>query len=315
MGRRPLLLSTGSHVAVALVIAAVLCLVGARWPPSPQAPVERWYAAAGVLAAGSLLLVLVRWRRCVVHAVLVGSMLVNGVLVASCHTPEGVVTTGMGLAVSALFAAYAFGFRTASAYLCLAVATLTVSMLVAPAGFHPATWAVLVVTVVVSTALLGYVTQWLRWYATTDDLTGATSRGAFLDLLSGELRQTRRTGAPLTVVSVDVDDFKIVNDTHGHLVGDQVLTQLVGHWRHGLRHQDTVGRMGGDEFVVLLPGRTHEDAAQWVRRSREGSTVSWSVGIAQAAQDDSTTSLLERADVALYASKAARPGSGSISVA
>ncbi|WP_448060371.1 GGDEF domain-containing protein [Cellulomonas hominis] len=302
-------------MAIALVLAAVLCLVGAVWPPSPQAPVGRWYAAAAVLVGGAALLVLTRWRRRVLHATLVGSVLVNGALVASCYSPQGVVTTSLGLLVSALFAAYAFTFRTVCAYLALNTTTLTAGMLLAPAGFAPATWVVLVVTLVVVTLLLGYVTQWLRWYATTDDLTGAMSRGAFLDRLDGELRRAARPGATLTIVSLDVDDFKIVNDTHGHQVGDEVLIQLVRHWRQALRPEDTVGRMGGDEFMVLLPGRSGDEAAAWALRLRDGSTVSWSVGIAQAEPGDSRRTLLERADAALYSSKAARPartgGAGS----
>ncbi len=295
-------------MAIALALAAVLCVVGAVWPPSPRAPVGRWYAAAAVLVVGSVLLVLARWRRSVLHATLVGSILVNGALVASCYSPEGVVTTSLGLVISALFAAYAFSFRTVCAYLALVVVTLTASMLLAPAGFPPATWVVLVVTVVVTTLLLGYVTQWLRWYATTDDLTGAMSRGAFLDLLDGELRRAGRTGSALTIVSIDVDDFKVVNDTHGHQVGDEVLIQLVRHWQQSLHREDTVGRMGGDEFMALLPGRSRDEAAEWVLRRRDGSTVSWSVGIAQAEPGDSRRTLLERADAALYSSKAARSG-------
>ncbi len=308
MGRRPLLYATGSHVAVALAFASALCLIGARWPMSPQAPVGRGYVAAGLLAAGSVLLLLTRWRRWSLHTTLVGSILVTGWLVAGCRTPEGVVTTSLGLVVAALFAAYAFTFQVLCAYLTLVIATLTTSMLLAPAGFHPATCVVLVVTIAVASLLLGYVTQWLRWYATTDDLTGAMSRGAFLDLLDGAIGRTGRTGAPLTIVSIDVDDFKLVNDTHGHQVGDEVLTHLVAHWRHTLGRQDTVGRMGGDEFVVLLPGRTREEAADWVRERRGGSTVSWSVGIAQAEPGDSRRALLGRADAALYSSKAARSG-------
>jgi diguanylate cyclase (GGDEF)-like protein len=165
---------------------------------------------------------------------------------------------------------------------------------------------VVVVVTGASTTLLAYVMRWLRRYATTDDLTGALSRGAVLQRLDEELAEARRSGTTLAVVSADVDHFKAINDTRGHLAGDEVLTALVDGWKALLGPLDVVGRTGGDEFVLLLPGRDREAATRWVEEARAASVAPWSAGLALSCASDTARDLLDRADVALYAQKAAR---------
>jgi diguanylate cyclase (GGDEF)-like protein len=97
----------------------------------------------------------------------------------------------------------------------------------------------------------------------TDHLTGAVNTRAFLELIQSEINRLERYQHSFTVVYIDLDNFKSVNDRYGHLVGDKVLQAIVANIRKRLRKTDTIGRLGGDEFALLLP-ETGQDAAQVV---------------------------------------------------
>lgn len=103
-------------------------------------------------------------------------------------------------------------------------------------------------------------------HARTDALTGLISRGRFLELLEGEVRRTRRYGHPLSLAYVDVDDFKQVNDTHGHTGGDRLLRAIATALREETRSIDVAGRVGGDEFMLLMPETEANDARVLVER-------------------------------------------------
>lgn len=102
-----------------------------------------------------------------------------------------------------------------------------------------------------------------------DALTGAMSGRALLDLATLELERVQRYGHPLTLVCFDLDDFKVLNEKHGHKVGDQLLQGVVRTLTGNLRNVDVVARWGGDEFVLLLPETGPEQAQMVVPRVRE----------------------------------------------
>lgn len=141
---------------------------------------------------------------------------------------------------------------------------------------------------------------------TTDQLTGALSRAGFLERLGRELGRGRRRRRPLTLVAIDFDDFKQINDTEGHAAGDTALAETVAAWRAGLRLGDAIGRTGGDEFALLLDRANLLQAEQTVRRLCAESPHSWSWGIAEARAGEDAESVLVRADEALYAAKLGR---------
>jgi diguanylate cyclase (GGDEF)-like protein len=94
----------------------------------------------------------------------------------------------------------------------------------------------------------------LRQQATHDGLTGLLNRSAILEVLQKELARSARSNAPLSILMVDLDHFKQINDTYGHLAGDAVLRDAARRMRRAIRRYDSVGRYGGEEFLVVLPG-------------------------------------------------------------
>ena len=151
----------------------------------------------------------------------------------------------------------------------------------------------------------------LQRSALTDGLTGVANRRAFDDALVREVSLARRTAAALSVVIIDLDHFKGLNDTFGHLAGDDVLRGVGAALRRCTRQGDFVARYGGEEFVLLLPGSPADDAVAAARRVREvlrevegPRAVTASLGIASWPADGVTgTELLAAADSALYAAK------------
>ncbi|MEM6573647.1 MAG: diguanylate cyclase [Pseudomonadota bacterium] len=110
----------------------------------------------------------------------------------------------------------------------------------------------------------------LALLATTDPLTGLANRRAFMDTAKREIARCRRNRSALSVVMLDIDFFKKINDRHGHAAGDAVLVSLAAALRHGVRDGiDLVARLGGEEFVCLLPDTNVEQALEFAQRTRE----------------------------------------------
>lgn len=108
----------------------------------------------------------------------------------------------------------------------------------------------------------------LRLLATTDVLTGLLNRRQLLLELDAEIRRAQRGGRPLSVLMLDIDHFKLVNDRYGHAVGDEVLVKAMARCRQELRTIDLLGRIGGEEFVVALPEADAEEALVAANRLR-----------------------------------------------
>ncbi|NEX62569.1 GGDEF domain-containing protein [Noviherbaspirillum galbum] len=147
--------------------------------------------------------------------------------------------------------------------------------------------------------------------ANQDYLTGAWSRRAFFDVGGRELARARRNGRPVSLLLIDLDHFKPINDTHGHDAGDTVLKGFVQQALLELRRVDCLCRMGGDEFAVLMPETDLPGASTVANRLRlriaqeQASLlgITLSIGIATLNKEDDLKSLVSRADRALYAAK------------
>ena len=153
-----------------------------------------------------------------------------------------------------------------------------------------------------------------RQLADTDALTGLHNRRTFHETLSREVARAQRYGRTLALIVLDLDDFKLVNDTHGHLAGDAVLTAVGERLRSVARTADVACRIGGEEFAVILPECSLADAEAFYQRLAtaistkpisEIGSVQFSAGIGELRPDDDPVSLFERADRSLYAAKGA----------
>jgi len=149
-----------------------------------------------------------------------------------------------------------------------------------------------------------------------DSLTGALSRPAFLDQSDKEVARSKRYNRPLSVMMIDIDHFKSINDNYGHAAGDNVLQIFVEAIQEVIRTTDFLGRVGGEEFALLLPDTSAKSAYHLAERVRERITkypylagdmlieVTASLGVAELqTRDPDIKALLNRADEALYTAK------------
>jgi diguanylate cyclase (GGDEF)-like protein/PAS domain S-box-containing protein len=162
------------------------------------------------------------------------------------------------------------------------------------------------------------VEETLRSLSQTDSLTGLANRRRFFDVLKNEVNRARRYGLPLSVIIIDIDDMKSINDTCGHQEGDDALRKIGDHIRP-MRQSDQAARIGGDEFALLLPSTDKDGAGRLAWRLYEtaqpirtecGIAVSISLGIAglELGDDFEGESMLARADQAMYRAKHGRLG-------
>lgn len=156
-------------------------------------------------------------------------------------------------------------------------------------------------------------------FAFTDYLTGLRTRGYFEQQLDLEVKRAERKGEPFSLLMVDIDHFKVLNDNYGHHIGDQVLRQVTSLLVKDMREVDTVARYGGEEFVIILPETSEEEAAAVAQRLRktvqnsefnieslkDQESLTISIGIAVYGRDaNCRQKLIEFSDLALYAAKA-----------
>jgi diguanylate cyclase len=148
-----------------------------------------------------------------------------------------------------------------------------------------------------------------------DPLTGALNRRGMTETFKHEESTASRQKTPLSICMLDLDNFKLVNDIHGHLAGDLVLIHLVGVLNESLRPHDTIIRYGGEEFLIIMPNTTGKDGVDVMNRAQEALTnrgftnkdtaisLSFSGGVAQWTKGESMLDLVSRADKKLYLAK------------
>ncbi len=150
----------------------------------------------------------------------------------------------------------------------------------------------------------------LHLKSVTDGLTGAYTHGYLQEILELEIQRALTHKTPLSVMMIDIDDFKRINDSHGHLFGDRVIKETAETLSANVRSDDILGRYGGDEFVVLMPGADAATAVHVANRARSGiakngylATISVGSATFDGSSEESPAELLHRADMNLYQAK------------
>lgn len=313
-GRALSLYPTAGVYALFLSFGAVTCLAAGLWPLTSRSVVGMWFALSAVMAAEVVAVVVLREGPWIRRTMFPAAFVMGIVALAGSQTLEGLVLTSLGLVLTCQLATYAYPFRQLLVVLPSAVLMFTVGMVLSPVPFHVTVLLLVATIVVVGGGSLGYTLQWLRWHASTDDLTGALRRDAFHRIAQGALDEAVRSGATVSLLALDLDAFKTVNDTLGHAAGDAVLVKVVEGWRDVIGPKDAIGRVGGDEFAVVLVGADAERAADLAREAQVVSGARWTAGIATAAPRGpgrrgdgvgaDVRELLARADADLYRHKA-----------
>jgi diguanylate cyclase len=155
----------------------------------------------------------------------------------------------------------------------------------------------------------------MRELVCEDQLTGSLNRRGLVSVLEHTLARVQRSRSPVSVALLDMDNFKKLNDTHGHAAGDAALVHLVRIAKHTLREMDVVGRFGGEEFLIVLPDTALEDAVRAIERVQAalhrhvflygGASVplTFSAGVILCRAGDDQAAVVRRADKALYQAK------------
>jgi diguanylate cyclase (GGDEF)-like protein len=227
-------------------------------------------------------------------------------LIAHATTHGGMMIAAFAYPWTAVYAAHFFPRRAVNAIGALISVAFGVALIVSGLSHVAIYWLVVTITIWSICLLLGNLSESLRREIGTDHLTGLLNRSGFLLAALRERALANRTGNPLTVAVIDLDDFKQVNDRAGHAAGDQLLASLARAWRERLRPSDILARHGGDEFVLLLPCTSPDGAdAALARLCREGDPVSWSIGVSEWLLGEDLDAALARADALLYEAKLA----------
>ena len=224
---------------------------------------------------------------------------------------EGQMLIGFGLMAVGVFAAF---FRSARHALVLTgaiVAMWLVAVSYDRTLTSPAIAIALAIIVLGVTLFVSQLVQRLHDLALHDGLTGLLNRRGLEMLADPVIAGARRANLTVTIAIVDIDRFKVFNDTRGHLSGDQLLISVGDAWNEAVRDSDLLARFGGDEFVVVLVGATPEEARSLDARATETFCMirperwsdGWTIGIAELGAEERLHEAIDRADVELLERK------------
>jgi diguanylate cyclase (GGDEF)-like protein len=293
-----------SALAALLLAAAALLSLSVLFPMSDQAP-TRLGAAMCVVAlvlATATYAVGPRLPRRALLGVATLATLLNTCLVPFAHTSAGAVADAVAYVWLVGYVALFFP-HAATALAALVTAGYGAALLASGLPGMLAAWLLMSGTIWAVAVTLSRVSRAARRQMQTDLLTGALNRTGLAAAAERIFARTRRHKEALALVALDLDAFKKVNDMGGHAAGDRVLAEAAEAWSDALRGDDVLARVGGDEFVLLLPGTSTEEAAAVLERLRTAHPVEWSAGMTQWEPGETLEECLLRADHRLYEAK------------
>ena len=301
----------GAYVVLAAVLlaSALSSAMFAVFPPTGDTPrlLDAWLAALCVLLAVGTLLVapLVKhgWGLDLCIAV---TAAFAAAATVSMPRAQGQLLVGFGLVLLGVYTAYYRPLRRLVAHLAWCLSLYAVALLLDPQLPSVLYFGVVAGTVAGLSTLVAVLAERLRTLAFRDPLTGLLNRHGFDVAIAPLVATSARSGRPLTVGVIDLDGFKAYNDAYGHFAGDDLLVEVASSWSATLRTTDLLARFGGDEFVLVLPGATPDEARELVDRMHGRHPVGWSIGYAQWQEGMSVQDALATADAALYSVKRTR---------
>jgi diguanylate cyclase (GGDEF)-like protein len=302
------------HATAATVVGmlygfgGIACLLGAQFPMSPQIAVglSQFLGIVSFCVAVPLLVLRHRLGTGPLNAALATATVLASTLVAATGSAVGVILPGVFYMCIALVAAYFFPTLQARAQAILAAAGFSAG--VVASGVHDllVPWFVVTAAVLAAAELLRHLVAQLHRQAALDPLTGLANRAYFQLAAERELALAGRGQSRFSVALLDLDGFKAVNDTYGHVAGDELLAELACAWQAQIRRGDMLARYGGDEFALIMPDTGPDDAEQVIERLRTAHSAQWSAGVVTWDDETELNQLLQRADEDLYRAKSAR---------
>ena len=302
---------TPADVSVLAVMALILgagCLGVAAFPLAAEAPRGLMVGLGSVSVTAAALLVFggpaVSPRY--LHITVVLLTAIHGAMVAVAATERGLMMSALGFTWLAVYVAFFFRPRTARLYAALMIAVLGSCLLMARAPTDVSVWLTISTMVWVAVVVLTRLNERLRADAHSDGLTRLLNRTGFTVAAARQRAMAARRGEPLSLVVIDLDDFKLVNDRDGHAAGDRLLVELAAVWTASLRPGDLLARYGGDEFVLLIAGAEEGQLDGVLARLDRAHPASWTAGAVVCSAEETLEAAVARADARLYLAKQPR---------
>ena len=295
-------------MALLFIGGAVRCAVGAFVRTGPGAPshlveivgVACLVVAFAVYVAGDW--VVARTTPGLLTAVIALTTL----SVATSPTRGDVMLNAFAYPWAGLYASHFLSRRAAYAFGILTSVGCAIGIAISGLPALLGAWVMVSATMAVVTVVTSSLVAALRSQSETDVLTGVANRAGFNRLAGLTLAAAARRCQPAALILCDVDGLKQVNDAQGHAAGDALLAGVAAAWAPLLRGSDVLGRIGGDEFALLMPDTGRAGAEAAVGRLQQATASAFSAGVAVWAIGDSIEDLLARADAAMYAHKETR---------
>lgn len=245
-----------------------------------------------------------RIPRSVLRAQVMVGPVMSCVIVAHARTGTGVALAAFAYPWLVAYTAHFFDRRTLLVQATVITVGLGVSIHLNDLPHLGPLWVIVSATVWIAGLVQGKLSRTLHSLADTDQLTGLLNRNGLHTAALRERAVATRMGSALTVALIDLDNFKQVNDREGHGAGDRALAHLATAFRAHLRPGDTIARHGGDEFLLLLPATTLDEAGIVLERLRAPAIpLSWSAGVSEWLPGEDFEVCIRRADESLYAAK------------
>ena len=290
------------------VLGGLSCLLAAAFPADPHAPVEllRGLGIFVLLATGAIWWIGDRMPLWGLQLSATAGTLGISLVISQSATGVGMVVTACGYLWICIYTAFFFTRVAARLHMALIAASFGAALLVSDVAVPIDAWVFMTVSLVIAGETLGRQGARLRHDAHTDALTSVLNRKGLATATDRVFSLADRTGIPLTVALIDLDDFKQVNDREGHAAGDRLLVKLARIWSEEIEPSDIFARIGGDEFLLILVGSAEEESARLLERLRFLSPIPWCDGVVARQPGEDLSACLARADSALYEAKHSR---------